>query len=87
MVAAEQAIAKDGSTYLEMLRQVLHDEFEIDPSTVVPEANLFTDLDIDSIDAIDLIVKLKDMTGRKIPPEEFKSVRTVGDVIQVLLSQ
>ncbi len=87
MAAAEQAIAKDGSTYLEMLRQVLHEEFEIDPSTVVPEANLFMDLDIDSIDAIDLIVKLKEMTGRKIPPEEFKSVRTVGDVIQVLLSQ
>jgi acyl carrier protein len=43
--------------------------------------HLFEELDLDSIDAVDLAIKLQEMTGRRIKPEEFKSVRTVGDVI------
>ena len=43
--------------------------------------HLFEDLDLDSIDAVDLVVKLQDLTGRKFKPEEFKSVRTVGDIL------
>ena len=45
------------------------------------EADLQNDLDLDSIDAVDLIVKLQELTGQKIKPEEFKTVRTVGDVV------
>jgi acyl carrier protein len=58
--------------------------FEVKPEQVVPEANLYTDLDIDSIDAVDLILKLKDYTGRKIQPQAFKHVRTVGDVAEAI---
>lgn len=63
------------------LRSVLHETFEIDPARVTPEANLFTDLELDSIDAIDLAIQVQDMTGTRIKPEDFKSVRTVGDVV------
>jgi acyl carrier protein len=42
---------------------------------------LYEDLDLDSIDAVDLIVKLSELTGRKISPEAFRSVRSVGDVV------
>ena len=55
--------------------------FDTPPDAVTPEANLADDLDLDSIDAVDLIVKLQEFTGRKIKAEEFKSVRTVGDVV------
>ncbi|MDO6566973.1 acyl carrier protein [Alteromonas sp. 1_MG-2023] len=55
--------------------------FEIDPAKVTPESNLYEDLDIDSIDAVDLVVELRKMTGIKIKPEEFKSVRTVNDIV------
>lgn len=65
----------------EHLKGVLVELFEIDPAKITPQASLYQDLDIDSIDAIDLVLKLKDYTGRKIQPEEFKNVRTVGDVI------
>jgi len=67
-----------------MLRKVLMEEFEIDSTTIVLEANLYEDLDIDSIDAVDLIVRLKEITGKRVPPEKFKLVRTVGDVVEVL---
>ncbi|HKY91727.1 MAG TPA: acyl carrier protein [Nevskiaceae bacterium] len=66
---------------LEHLRGVLVDLFEINPALITMEARLYEELDIDSIDAIDLVLKLKDYTGRKIQPEEFKHVRTVQDVV------
>ncbi len=65
----------------ENLSSYLQDIFEIPESQISLEANLYETLDLDSIDAVDLIVKLQDLTGKKIPPQEFKSVRTVGDVV------
>jgi acyl carrier protein len=69
---------------LSRLRDVLTEDFEINADAVVSEARIYEDLDIDSIDAIDLIVRLKEITGKKIPPERFKEVRTIGDIVDVL---
>ena len=60
---------------------ILVDTFGIEAERIVPEARLYDDLDIDSIDAVDLMVKLQELTGRKLKAEEFKSVKTVGDVV------
>lgn len=68
----------------EKVRDVLAEEFEIPRASIVREANLYQDLNIDSIDAIDLIVRLREITGKQVPPDRFKAVRTVGDVIAVL---
>ncbi len=69
---------------LEQLKQVLEELFEVDPAKVKPEAHLYEDLDLDSIDAVDLVIKLKEITGKMANPEEFKSVRTVSDVVNVV---
>ncbi|MGF6700088.1 acyl carrier protein [Paraburkholderia sp. MM5496-R1] len=66
---------------LERIRAIFQENFAIEPQLVTPDAHLFEDLDLDSIDAVDLAIKLQEMTGRRIKPENFKSVRTVGDVI------
>jgi acyl carrier protein len=66
----------------EHLREYLDDMFEIPRERVTLDAKLFEELDLDSIDAVDLVVKLQDLTGRRIKPEAFKSVRTVGDVVE-----
>lgn len=66
---------------LERIRAIFHENFAIEPERVTPETHLFEELDLDSIDAVDLAIKLQEMTGKRIKPEEFKSVRTVGDVI------
>lgn len=71
---------------LRYLREVLVELFELPAEKIVPEAHLYTDLDIDSIDAVDLILKLKEITGRKIQPQTFKHVRTVADVIDAIES-
>ena len=66
---------------LSHLRELLAETFEIDPARVTPEADLYRDLDLDSIDAVDLAIKLQEMTGKRIKPDEFRSVRTVNDVM------
>jgi acyl carrier protein len=63
---------------------MLHDMFEIDKASITPQSNLYTDLDIDSIDAVDIVVKLNQMTGKRIQPDVFRTVRTVQDVVDVL---
>jgi acyl carrier protein len=64
--------------------ETLHEMFELDKTRITPDANLYRDLDIDSIDAVDLAVKLKQLTGKRLQPEVFKSVRTVQDVVDAL---
>ncbi|MEI6986068.1 MAG: acyl carrier protein [Rhodospirillaceae bacterium] len=66
----------------EKLRGYLEEMFEVSPEKIVLEARLFEDLDLDSIDAVDLITKMQEISGKKIKPEQFKTVRTVGDVVE-----
>jgi len=66
----------------ERLKTYLEEMFEVPPEKISMDARLAEDLDLDSIDAVDLIVKLQEFTSRKLNPEEFKSVRTVGDVVE-----
>ena len=66
------------------LRENMISLFETDPEMITPTASLYEDLDIDSIDAVDLTVKLKEFTGRRIQPSDFKQVRTVQDVVDVV---
>ena len=63
------------------LARYLVDMFEVPEEKIRPDARLYEELDLDSIDALDLVVKLQEITGRRISPQEFKTVRTVGDVV------
>jgi acyl carrier protein len=74
----------DDEALLRQLKDVLQQVFEIPPECVSREAHLFTDLALDSIDAIDLVVQVQAMTGVRVKPEDFKQVRTVGDVVAVI---
>lgn len=58
--------------------------FEIAPEDISPGSRLYEDLELDSIDAIDMIVHLQKKTGKKIKPEQFKAVRTVQDVVDTV---
>jgi acyl carrier protein len=69
---------------LDKLKGILEEAFEISADRVVPEASLFEELGLDSIDAVDLAIKLQQLTGKRIKPEDFKTVRTVGDVISTV---
>lgn len=68
----------------DMLCNILVEDFEIEADDISMDASLYEALDLDSIDAVDLVIKLQQLTGKKIKPEEFKSVRTVGDVVDAI---
>ena len=70
----------------QLLQTLLVEMFEVEPEHIKPSASLYEDLDIDSIDAVDLIVQLREITGKKIKPEDFKSVRTIQDILDSLES-
>ena len=63
------------------IRRILADEFEVDAAKLKPETNLFTELDLDSIDAVDLVIRLQQETQKKVDPEDFRQIRTLGDVV------
>ncbi len=63
------------------LQRVMVELFELPPDAIRLEAHLVDDLDLDSIDAIDMAVRLQEMTGRRLAEEELRSVRTVADVV------
>lgn len=66
----------------DILIATLEELFEIDPATIKGDTNLYEELEIDSIDAIDLIDHIKRKTGYKLQAEDFRSVRTVDDVVR-----
>ena len=69
-----------------LLDRLLADMFDVPVDDIHPGAHLYDDLDIDSIDAVDLVVELRAITGKQIDPDEFKAVRTVDDVINAVAS-
>lgn len=66
------------------LTEILVDDFEIEKSLIKPETNLFEELELDSIDAVDMAVKMQYFTDKKISPENFKKIRTVDDVVNAV---
>lgn len=74
----------DRDEILKRLILILEEMFEVDAATITPGARLYDDLDIDSIDAVDLVARLRTIAGKKIDPEMFKSVRTVEDVAEAV---
>jgi acyl carrier protein len=66
------------------LKHILVDFFEMDESIITLESKLYEELDLDSIDAIDLVVKLQQITGKKVKPEEFKTARKIQDVVDII---
>ncbi len=69
---------------LEQLKKIIIESFEMEESIITLDARLYEDLDLDSIDAVDMIVELKKITGKSMDPNAFKQVRTVEDVVNAV---
>ncbi len=69
---------------LSAIKTILVEMFEIDAEAITLEARLYEDLDFDSIDAVDMMVQIREMTGKSVKPEDFKSARTIADVVEAV---
>lgn len=66
--------------------EVMAEEFELDPADMKPEATLYDELGLDSLDAVDMIVVLEKTFGMKLTDEEsLRAIRTMEDLFQFIL--
>ena len=66
--------------------QIMAEEFELDPELLKPDASLYEDLGLDSLDAVDMVVALEKAFGWKLTDEEaVRAVRTLGDLFQLII--
>ena len=66
------------------VENVLIEELEVPENAINLDANLFEDLDLDSIDAVDIAVRMQKFTNKKLSPEEFKKIRTINDIVEAV---
>lgn len=72
---------------LQRIVEILTDSFELDAADIKPESTLYEDLDLDSIDAIDIFVQLREVTGRRPDPAEARKIRTVDELVDFVLAE
>ncbi len=70
---------------LSLLSEKMSEMFEVERSSILTSTHLFKDLDLDSIDAIDLAVHLQEYTGKKVEEDALRELQTVGDVVELIL--
>jgi acyl carrier protein len=69
------------------ITEVISEEFELDQDRLVPEATLYEDLGLDSLDAVDMVVAMEKSFGIKLANEEaIKAVRTMGDLCRLIIN-
>lgn len=64
--------------------RVLQEQFELDADSLNEDVNLREDLDIDSIDAVNILIELKALTAKKIAIENFHQIQTVRDLVDAV---
>lgn len=73
----------DNQSMFAQIADYLVSSFDVPRDLITPDADLVDQLNLDSIDAIDLMVRIQEITGRKVSPDEFKNVRTITDVLNL----
>jgi acyl carrier protein len=68
-----------------LLRDFLRREFAIGADRLVPDADLYQDLDLDSIDAAEIVLKFNDAFNREVDAREFRRVRTLAQALDLFL--
>lgn len=64
---------------------MMAETFELEEDTITMESRLYEDLDLDSIDALDMVVKLQELLSRRVSEDELRQLRTVGDVVDMVV--
>ena len=72
---------------LEYVRTTMAEMFELSADAIHERSKVFEELDLDSIDAIDLVARLQQLTGQRIGEAAMREVRTVGDIVDLVAQQ
>lgn len=73
---------------IDLINTSLAEEFELDLEEMTPEANIYEDLGLDSLDTVDMVIVLEGAFGFKIrEEEEIRKIRTLGDIHQYVVAK
>ena len=70
--------------YFEKVREIMTESLNLDADTITPEANLREDLEIDSLDAVELIMNIESNYGITIEDDAIENIKTVGDIVNLV---
>ena len=76
----EQPTQMTRDSIIEQVNRVVVEEFEAEPEMLVAESRLREEIGLDSLDAVDLVISLELAFGFRIPEEDVKGIRTLGDI-------
>ena len=77
----------DRKQIIETVNKFLIEEFELEPEFLVPEAHLMTDLEIESLDFVDIVVTIEKDFGFKVKNEDMVNLRTLSDLYNYIETQ
>ncbi|MBX7078776.1 MAG: acyl carrier protein [Nannocystaceae bacterium] len=66
------------------VRNMMAEVFELAPERITMDARLYEDLELDSIDALDMVVKLQEIIHRRVEEPELRALKTVADVVAMV---
>lgn len=74
-------------TIFERVQKVIAEQLSVDPSEISEQASLIEDLGADSLDVIELVMKMEEEFDIEIPDEDAEKIRTVGDAVRYIESK
>jgi acyl carrier protein len=77
-------VAPDRAEILAQIQRTMAKMFDMDLAVITPEARLVEDLDLDSLDAIELAVKMQEMIGARVDEAALRKMRTIADVVDLV---
>ena len=72
------------ATTFERVREIIVDQLGVDPAEVTMEANFREDLEADSLDLVELIMRFEEEFGGEISDEQAQEIVTVGNAVKHL---
>jgi acyl carrier protein len=77
----------ESAEVIKLVNEIMIDEFEVEEGDLRPEAELAEDLGLDSLDGVDLVVALEKIFKCRIPEKEARSIKTLGDVYEKIITR
>ena len=71
---------------LDQIKEILKDTMDIDESKITLDAKLKEDLELDSLDSVELIMSAEEEFGIEIPDEDVMNFKTVNDIVNYIES-
>lgn len=68
----------------EKIKRIICEEFEVSEEEITLSTSLSEDLDIDSLDLVDLVMSLEDEFGMELPDDALEDMSTVGDLVKYI---